>query len=413
MNGMPTTEPSRRASIDWASVTSSCENDRTLRLVREAAQAAISDHCGYRDTAPLKSAGNYFEGFRWARFGGQMRWSTYTQAVITGAHHEGRCVGTCNVQMRGSTGIGPWPVAQSLGLLSSLRDLGFQRVPRLDIAVDVFDHPELSVTRIYDLIRAGVWRVPRRKPDSFHHHGPIVDSAKKKRGASVYLGNAGDDCQVIVYDKGAQMGSERPWLRIEVRYKHALAEEALWRLVDVQNGALRTALPDQALEKALLGLVKASFDVRDVSAFGSVAQLPQNWARSPKACTPALMHPIYDEVKPLDLAGYRVQGSFAARCRHMQRSGGLQLWRMSVLLMARGEDPGPVGLIAGGAYWDRLTDEDFAELSQISGRTVEELDLANTACVKRLAELQGWQLDDLASDRELLKKELLVRLGGV
>lgn len=407
-----TPPPSRRASIDWASVTSFAETDPLLNDLRTHAADLISDVSGFRDREPIKRPGNFLHGERWKRFGAEIKWSSYTAADLADADHQGRCVGHLNVLLRGGSGVGAWTLPRTLDLLSQLRDVGFQKVPRLDLALDLFDHPELTVRLLAERLREGTWKIPRRDPATFDLHGPLMPG-RKRDGLTLYIGGRAHAQRIVIYDKGAQQDVDRPWLRVEVQLTHEAASEALWRLVEAHNSAMQSTCPDKLLADAHVALVRSAFDVRDVSALLVNGRLPQNWVRSTKAVLPELMHPLYGETAPIDIGSFKAVGTWASRFRHAQRSNAKFMWTLAVITEAKGDEPGAPALMLGSDAFGQCTDEDWDEIAQVTGIAPGVLADAEASCLSKVAELKGMGPGWVETDRTMRRHQVAVSYGGV
>ena len=408
-----TTEPSRRCLCDWASLTSRVETQIELEKVRQQAEKTLSDNINTSITHPLKSAGNYLHGIRWEKFGAQLRWSDSTTADLIGADYAGRCVNTVNIGLRGGTGIGSLPLSVGCGVLSQLQAIGFNSCRRLDVCIDVFHHDALSPRLIADRLASGDWKIPRRDPATFVFHGPVLDSVDSRKGATLYIGTRESDVQVVIYDKGSQMETEGSWIRFEVRYKDEPAGEALYRLMDAHNTAMDSADPEAHLDKAVVGMVRAAADIRDISKYKGRTKLPRNWASPTLTKYPDLMHPVFAETAPLRIGGFKATNTFASRTRHLMRSSSKHVWRLAVIAKAKGDDPGAVALSIGAPGAHSIQDEDFMEMSQISGCSIAALEEAERDCVTALCKLHNWDVECVTTDRIRLREELAVRLGGV
>ena len=408
-----TTEPSRRCLCDWASLTSHVDNQKELDKVRETATKVISDHVNTHSVIPLKAAGNYFHGIKWEKFGAQLRWSDSTTADLLQADYQGRCVNSLNVQLRGGSGIGSLPLSSAAVLLEQLQAIGFSVPRRLDMSIDVFNHPALSVRLIADQLAKGDWKIPRRNTASFVFHGPIVESDGKRKGSTLYIGTRDSDVQVVIYDKAAEQELEGACIRFEARYKDEPAAEVLYRLTDAANAAMDSADPEAYLDKAVVGIVRAAADIRDVSKYNDRPSLPKNWASDRLTTYPEIMHPVFAETAPLQIGGFKAANVFASRTRHLMRSSSKHMWRLAVISMAKGENPGSVALTVGapGAYL--IEDEDFMEMSQVSGVSIAKLEKAEKKCVTALCKLHKLDWECIATDRTRMREEFARSLGGV
>lgn len=407
-----TPSPFRRASIDWASVSSFAETDPLLNDLRKHATDLVSDVSGFRDREPIKRPGNFLRGERWKRFGAEIKWSSYTAAALADVDPMGRCVGYANVVLRGGSGVGAWSLPRVLDLLSQLRDVGFSKVARLDLALDLFHHPDLTVRLLAERLKEGTWKIPRRDPETFTLHGPLV-AGRKRDGLTLYIGGRTHAQRVVVYDKAAEKGLDTPWLRVEVQLTHHAAEEALWRLVEAHNSAMQSTCPDKLLGDAHVALVRSVFDVRDVSSFLAAGGLPQNWVRSPRAKTPELMHPLYGETAPIDISSFKAVGTWASRFRHAQRSSAKFWWTLAVISEAKGEEPGAPALLVGMDGHEQCTDEDWDEIASVTGISAGELANAEAVCIRKVGELKGMGPHWVETDRTERRRQVAASFGGV
>lgn len=405
--------PTRKPCVDWLSVSRLTSSDAEIRELREAVAALVREVAGYGERAPLKSAGNFGEGERFTRFGAQMAWTTRTQAQINQWDDQGRCVGWINFIARGSTGIGRLRLDEAASLIVSLADLGFEVTRRVDCTVDVFDHPDLSIGLIKRQLESGQWRIPRRRIESLTYHGPLVAPDGKVLPASLYLGSPDSPTRVIVYDKGAQLGEERPWLRFECKCRHEGAEGAIRALLEACNNAFDSGDALHFLGGAVASVVRSGADIRDVTAFDSDKPLPKNWANSSNAPMPAVLAPVFAETAPMDFGVLRVQGPFASRLRHLQRSSGKAVWTLCILATLRGEDPGRIALVLGIEKATQLTLEDFEEISKISGFTPKEVEEAELATLNHALDVLGIDGHFIESDKTMRRAELARMIGGV
>ena len=361
----------------------------------------------------MKSSGNYLDGEKWDKFGCELKWSSETAADLINADYQGRCVNTVNVLFRGSTGIGSLPLLSAGTLLQQLYDLGFQRVCRLDLSIDVFNAEELDTRLITSQLESGVWKIPRRSPSSYTYLGPLASDDSGSRGATLYIGAKSADVQACIYDKGIQQDLQSPWLRLEVRYRNEPALEAFQRLMQFMDGAMESGNPEGHMDDGVVGLVRGTIDIRDVSRWMGLDHLPKNWATDALTTYPERMHPVFGQTAPLQVGSFKASGAFAARTRHLMKSSGKHIWRLVVISVAKGTDPGAVALTMGAPSAGQITDEDFMDMAQVSGFTVAELEAAECKAHSLLMELHGINVKCIGSDRTLLREELLRTTGGV
>ena len=95
----------------------------------------------------------------------------------------------------------------------------------------------------------------------------------------------------------------------------------------------------------------------------------------------------------------------AAQARHAIRSTGKTVWKMAILAVAHGQEPGSVALQMGFPHHSRVTDEDFMEMAQNCGKSMEELEQAEKAAINAFIALVGADVHCVDSDRTLLRKE--------
>ena len=204
-----------------------------------------------------------------------------------------------------------------------------------------------------------------------------------------------------------------PWIRIEVRFRQERATEALYRLVQAYDSAMESTDPPAYLDKAVVGLVRSAFDVRDVSKYRGTAKLPKNWANERLTNYPEIMSRVFEEAAPIYVGSFKATGVFASRTRHLSRSGGKHMWRLAIISIARGGDPGDIALTMGAPHAGSVSEEDFKDMSQTSGCSIAELEKAEIECHSRLLKLHGIDAQCIGSDRSLVREELLRTTGGV
>lgn len=405
--------PTRRSLLDWASLTSATETDADLRQVVAAVKGVVSDAVGLRSWERARKTGNFGEAEVLDGFSATAAWTTRTQAVINGWHEEGRCVGSVNLVLRGGTGLGRLPLLKAVDLVQSVYELGFSSVRRLDVSLDVFDHPELTIGLIRRQLADGYWRIPRRDASAFRYTGPIRDADAGTRGASLQIGARGDDRWALIYDKGAKEASERAWIRFEVHLSGLPAEEALLRLSAALDAGMESADPDRVVDRVAVALVRSVIDIRDLSAYADRGKPPKNWAQFPSITYPPVMHPVFDEIAPLELGSFKASGVLAARTRHLMRSSGRHMWKLCVLACAKGDDPGAVALTVGASSALSITREELDDLAAWSGFSPAEIDAAEAQAHLLLCRLHGVNIREVVTDRQELRAQLERSLGGV
>ena len=95
------------------------------------------------------------------------------------------------------------------------------------------------------------------------------------------------------------------------------------------------------------------------------------------------------------------------------RTAAKHMWRLAVISFAKGDHPGSVSLTMGAPGAGGIKDEDFIEMSQVSGFTIKELEEAELKCITALHQLHGIDVECINSDRTLLREEMARSLGGV
>lgn len=406
-------EPSRRVLCDWASLSTKVQNQQELDKVLEVTRETVSQAVGRSERVPLKSSGNFLSGEKWEKFGAQLKWSSATAADLIGADYEGRCVNVVNLCLSGGLGIGSLPVTAGLDLLSQLSSIGFKKICRLDLSIDVFNHPELRTRLIADRLQSGDWKIPRRGPKAFTYQGPLHDVPGETQGATLYIGKRASDVQVAIYDKDAEQEREEAWLRIEARLRGEQALEAFYRLQQAADSAYESTDVDAHIDKAVVGVIKGVCDIKDVTKYSGQAKLPKNWASDELTSYPEIMHPVFAETAPIQVGSFKAVNTFASRTRHLMRTAAKHMWRLAVISFAKGEHPGSVSLTMGAPGAGGIKDEDFIEMSQVSGFTIKELEEAELKCITALHQLHGIDVQCINSDRTLLREEMARSLGGV
>ena len=403
--------PSRRVLCDWASVSSKVETQAELEKLLETTRQTISEAVGRHERVRLRSSGNFLDGEKWEKFGCQLKWSSATAADLIGADYLGRCVNTVNVCLSGGTGIGSLPISSGLDLLSQLNSLGFKKICRLDLSVDVFNHPELRTRTIADRLQSGDWKIPRRSPKAYTYQGPLHDIPGEVQGATLYVGKRGSDVQVAIYDKGLEQELDQPWLRLEARLRGEQASEAFYRLQQASDSAFESTDVEQHIDRAVIGVVRSVCDIRDVTKYQDQAKLPKNWASDELTSFPEIMHPVFAETAPIQVGSFKAINTFASRTRHLMRTGAKHMWRLAVISFAKGEHPGSGFLTMGAPGAHSINDEDFKEMSQVSGFTIKELEAAELLCHTALLELHGAGVECVGSDRTELRESMARKQG--
>ena len=401
---------SRAVLIDYLSLTTRFESDSEIPNLLAGVKSAVLDVVGYAETSPMPRTGNYGQGEKFDRINGQIKWTSYTQAALNDWDELGRCVGTMNVTFTGSSGIGMVPIDRAMSLIQALADLGFGLCRRIDLTVDVYDDWDMDIFYIRDALEQGRWRIPRRDPRTFTWQGSLAPEPGKPTPATLYLGRKDSLSRVVVYDKAAQLGQERAWIRFERVTRGEDAQRVFEALLGAIDAAWETGTAVELLDNFVTAAVKEAADIRDVTGFPDYPDLPKNWMRSPTAITPPMLSNAYQQVAPLNLGELRLAGGFAAQARHAIRSTGKTVWKMAILEVAQGREPGAVALHMGYPHHKRVTDEDFMEMAQVSGIPIEELEAAEEEAILQFWKSEGLELTDVTSDRSLLRAEALKRL---
>lgn len=403
----------RRASlIDWLSLSRKTESDEEIRSLIEAIKSVVRDHFGYGDTIPMKSAGNFGEGAKFEKVGGDIKWTTQTQAALNDWNDEGRCVGWLNFTLRGSSGIGLLPLPKAVSLITSLRDLGLDQCRRIDLTLDLYNDWDLSIFDIKEHLTQGSWRIPRRDPKCFRYMGALIPRDDGPTAATLYLASKTSENQLTLYDKGAQKELEMAWLRFELRSTRSHAEALFQKLLAAADAAHETGNALLYLDSFVTSAVRDSCDIRDVQDFPEYPNLPKNWTRSPMARLPDALAPVFRQVAPLQVRDMKISGGFAAQVRHACHSTGKTVWKLCVISVANKQDPGIVALQLGFTHWNRLTEEDFVEMAQSSGIAAKELEAAELSALNQVAAVEGIDAEVVSSHRTELRSKVERSLVG-
>ena len=402
--------PSREIRVDYLSLTVRFDRDDECARLRTAIKAAVLATCGYAETKPMTRCGNYGEGEQFTRINGKIKWTTHTMAAINDWDELGRCVGTLNVTFTGSSGIGGLGIEKGMSLIQSFADLGLRSCRRIDLAIDCYDDWDLDIFEIKRQLEEGHWRIPRRDVSTFRYIGALVPRADRPTAATLYLGPIGSPSHVVIYDKAAEKEQDRAWVRFERVTKGIEAQTVFDALLATVDAAWETGTALELLDNFVTGAVKQAADIRDVTGFPDYPKLPKNWTRSPMASTPPMLSTAYAQIAPLEIGELRLQGGFAAQARHAIRSTGKTIWKMAILSVAQGRDPGSVALTMGFPHHQRITDEDFMELAQVSDIAIADLEQAECKAINLLIEISGADAHCIGSDRTMLREDALKRL---
>jgi len=109
------------------------------------------------------------------------------------------------------------------------------RVTRLDVCIDVFGMP---ATPAIDALVAAIKSDAMRDGslDTIRYQG-----VGKRAGDTLYVGAAGDEARLRVYDKGAEQGEPVQWMRVELQLR---GEKAKWGALLVQLQGVVLAVPE-------------------------------------------------------------------------------------------------------------------------------------------------------------------------
>lgn len=406
-------EPVRRVCFDWLSVSKKCSTDAEMADLIVAVKAAVRDAFGYGDTKPMTRPGNFGEGEQFVRVGGSLRYTKRTLAALNDWDDEGRCVGWINLTLRGSSGIGALRADGAVSLFMSLRALGFDTVRRIDCTIDLLDDEQLTVDFIRGRFRSGAWKIPRRDPLTYTFHGPLCERPSGQDEGTIYLGPNSSHNRVVIYNKGKQQESERPWLRFELRSTREHAA-GLWDELDALGDAIFSGgAPERRVCDFITAAVRGSADIYDVTAFNDIRKLPKNWTRSPMAKLPPELAPVFAAVAPLEIGDLRVRGGYASAVRHMSRNGSRTMWKLCIVMVATDQDPGKGLLLLGLPSFNRLTQEDFEEMAKDTNLPPGLLEEAECKALTLAARYDGFDIDVVASDKTELRRAVAATLGGV
>jgi hypothetical protein len=301
---------------------------------------------------------------------------------------------------------------KAVSLITALRDLGLDQCRRIDLTLDLYNDWDLSIFDMKEHLTEGSWRIPRRDPKCFRYMGALVHRHDGPTPATLYLASKTADNQITIYDKGAQKELETAWIRFELRSTRAHAEALFQKLLAAADAAHETGNALLYLDSFVTSAVRDSCDIRDVQQFPEYPNLPKNWTRSPMAKLPTALAPVFKQIAPLEVRDMLISGGFAAQVRHACRSTGKTVWKLCVISVAKGQDPGVVALELGFTHWNRLTEEDFVEMSQSSGVTPKALEAAELTALNQVALAQGIDAEIVASHRTELRSKVERSLTG-
>lgn len=98
------------------------------------------------------------------------------------------------------------------------------RFTRLDVALDLLDCPEAQVSDLLAAMRDG-------KAKTSGKTWSLIEGSKKgRRGFTLYVGSRQSEKFLRVYDKGAEQGVKRSWIRAELECKGDYAQAIAARL---------------------------------------------------------------------------------------------------------------------------------------------------------------------------------------
>lgn len=406
-------QPTRKCIFDWLSISMKTSSDAEMNEALDATRAAVRDAFGYGDTRPMKRPGNFGEGEEFVRVGGSLRYTKRTLAAMNDWNDEGRCTGWINLTLRGGTGVGALQPDAFISLFMSLVEIGFTVVRRIDLTIDLFDHEELTIDFIRTRLARGEWKIPRRDPKTYLFHGPLCERAVGEGEGTIYLGPVSSNNRVVIYDKAAQQESDRLWIRFELRSTREHAEGLKTELLALGDAIFEGGAPEGRAADFITAAVRGSADIYDITAFPDLSNLPKNWTRSPMAKLPSELEPLFAATAPLDIGDLRIRGGYASAVRHISRNGSRTMWKLCLVMTAKGEDPGKGLLLLGLPSAHRLTQEDFEEMARDTNLAPGLIEEAECKALSMAARYEGFDIDVVTSDKTELRKAIAVSVGGV
>ena len=396
----------RGVYLDWLSVTAHFTTDAEKHALQMAVCSALKDHLHSSDHQVSEHNGNFLDGWRFTRIGGQLRWSTATAADLIGASHEGRCVGSMNLILSGKSAIGSVPLDVACSLVMALANVGFTNCRRIDFALDIHRLPGTEPDEIHRHLTKGTWRVPRRA--NFSLHAGFKQGEDQLLTPTLYIGDIKSDNFCRIYDRAVVLGLDHQCTRFERQARGKFAEILLESLQEVHDAAYAGPDASGVIQDWALSAIRATCDFRCVGHY-SGRPLPQNW--SSRSEPPALMEKVFGEVAALPIGSVVYRGGFAASFRHMQRMSSRVLALHCVQLRVRkGRVSNQLLAICGDRIED-LTEEDLVDLCQQDEHlTLYKAKKAKVQLIKQfLEELEGIKVnvahvDVEAADR--LEREL-------
>ena len=401
-----TDSPFRGVYLDWLSVTAHFKTDSEKQALQSAVCHVLKDHLHSSDHQVSEHNGNFLDGWRFTRIGGQLRWSTATAADLIGASHEGRCVGSMNLILSGKSAIGSIPLDRACSLVMALASVGFTNCRRIDFALDIHRLSGTEPDQIHSHLTKGTWRVPRRA--NFSLHAGFKQGEEQLLTPTLYIGDIKSDNFCRIYDRAQVLGLEHQCTRFERQARGKFAEVLLESLQEVHDSAYAGPNATAMVQDWALSAIRATCDFRCVGHFGG-RELPQNWSN--RSDPPALMEKVFGEVAALPIGSVVYRGGFAASFRHMQRMSSRVLALHCVQLKVRDGRVAKQLLAICGSRIEDLTEEDLVDLCQQDEHlTLYKAKQAKVKLIQQfLQELEGLQVnvshvDVEAADR--LEREL-------
>lgn len=398
----------RGVYLDWLSVTAHFETDAAKQALQSGVCQALKDHLHSSDHQVSEHNGNFLDGWRFTRIGGQLRWSTATAADLIGASHEGRCVGSMNLILSGKSAIGAIPLDRACSLVMSLANLGFTNCRRIDFALDIHRLPGTEPDVIHRHLTSGTWRVPRRA--NFSLHAGFKQGEEQLLTPTLYIGDIKSDNFCRIYDRAKVLDLDHQCTRFERQARGKFAEILLESLQEVHDSAYAGPNAAVMVQDWALSAIRATCDFRCVGHF-SGRELPQNWSN--RSDPPALMEKVFGEVAALPIGSVVYRGGFAASFRHMQRMSSRVLSLHCIELKVRDGRVAKQLLAICGRRLEDLTEEDLVDLCQQDEHlTLFKAKRAKAQLIQQyLKEIEG--LDVRVSHQHVEDAERLERELGV
>lgn len=170
-----------------------------------------------------------------------------------------------------------------------------RKIARLDFALDVHD-PRANPREILEAWHAKTATTPAQKVMEYTSYertpeGNIVDSP------TVYVGARQSDRQLRIYNKGRQMGTDTPWIRIELQ----LRDQRAWSLAKamVRNGIARAgqqAIRDYiSVPECRWWMEAVSGEAVYIAPVGKKETNTERWIR--EVCIPAINKTVAEQIE--------------------------------------------------------------------------------------------------------------------